>query len=121
MAVLPALPRDLDGLVQIPKVDSLVLVAKINNQIENRFVVAFSEVEEVLFFNGENGGLVKVADLKTKLNNLENKVNELITTLKGIVIPLAPSGTYPFAPVFASTTSLTPTEEADIKNDKVKH
>ncbi len=110
-----------DGLVQIPKVNSVVLIAMINFNIQTHVIVAFSEVEEAIFFNGENGGLVIIGELVTKLNNLESKVNDLISALQGVVIPLAPSGTYPFAPLFADILPLDETTVDDLENDKVKH
>jgi hypothetical protein len=73
------------------------------------------------FGNGDNAGLVKVAELTQKLNNLEQKVNELLTTLSAITITLAPTGTVPFAPFFSSVTQLTQTQKTDLENEKVKH
>lgn len=73
------------------------------------------------FNDGSYDGWVKVGDLTTKLNDLENKVNELINALRAVVIPLAPSGTYPFAPIFNPVQTLTPTQQQDIENDKITH
>jgi hypothetical protein len=67
-----------DGMVQIPKVDSTVLVGTIGNKVSVRFVLLFSEVEETLFNNGENGGLINIETLITELN----KTNELVNALK---------------------------------------
>ena len=98
-----------DGLVQIPVVESTVLVAMIGNESATRFVLAFSDVDEVVMFSGAFGGLIKVTSLVTKLNNLENKVNALITW--GLTV----------SPPFAPGTLLTATVRADIENTKVKH
>ena len=98
-----------DGLVQIPVEESTVLVAMIGNDSATRFILAFSKVQEVLMYDGLNGGLIKVVSLVTKLNNLENKVNALITW----------GGT--LSPPFSPPTQLTATVRADIENVKVKH
>lgn len=70
---------------------------------------------------GNNGGLVKVIELTQKVNNLEDLVNNLLTVLKSTTIPLAPSGTYPFAPLYAAYNPLTPTVRNDIEDTKIKH
>lgn len=77
--------------------------------------------KEVSFNGGENGGLAIVGSLVTKLNNIETKVNTILSTLKSVSITLAPTGVFPFAPIFGSITPLDSTSEKDIENKKVKH
>lgn len=67
-----------DGIVQIPKAGSVVLAAMIGDQIGNRFVIACSEVDKVVFYGGSNDGLVKIGPLVDQLNAIESKVNSLI-------------------------------------------
>lgn len=107
------------GVLIMPKVGSKVIVQPINTV--TGYVSMFSDVDSIKFLDGSHGGLVKISDLVTKLNNLEDTVNDLISTLQGIVIPLAPSGTYPFAPEFAGIAPLTPTEVGELENDKITH
>lgn len=108
-----------NGILPIPAINSFVIIAPIDDF--EYVVVLFSKLESIQFLDGSYGGLVKVNDLVGKVNNLENQVNDLLTTLQSIVIPLAPSGTYPFAPVFSGFTPLTPTQPGDIQNDKIQH
>lgn len=71
---------------------------------------------------GDNDGLVKVAALKDKINALENLVNGILNVLKATSIPLAPSGTYPFATLYTSLNAITPvTSQSDLENPDVKH
>lgn len=72
-----------DGLVQIPAVDSVVLVALIGNDRDNRFVIAFSAVTETLFNGGDNGGLINIETLKTELQKTNDVVNALVNSLTG--------------------------------------
>jgi hypothetical protein len=72
------------------------------------------------FNGGYNFGMVLVAELVTKLNNLENKVNALVTysashTHTGVQTGGGTSGTTA-TPV---TGSLTPTTKEDIMSDKI--
>jgi hypothetical protein len=115
------------GIVLVPKVDSFVMVAKVKKGAQYS-VINCSEVdkvkidcEEIVFNQGDNYGMVKVKELTEQLNAVEKKLNDLLSTLKTITIPLAPSGTYPFAPLFASTLPLTTTQQSDIENKKIKH
>lgn len=127
-----------DKLLITPAVGSQVLVADLSNgQFRDLAVLTYSEPEKidvkigetaisvkdglVEFNGGGNNGLVNISDLTQKLNNFENKVNELITVLSGISVTLAPSGTFPFAPFFSTVQTLTPTQQSDIEDTKVTH
>lgn len=107
------------GIYVSPAVDSTVILAQISDF--DFCVIMFSKIDYMQLLDGSYGGLVKVQELTEKLNNLESQVNDLLTSLQGITIPLAPSGTYPFAPVFASFTPLTPTQPAEIQNPNIEH
>lgn len=108
-----------NGVLLTPKVGSFVVVVPMTDF--EFVVVMYSAIAEIKLLDGSFGGLVKVNDLVTKVNNLETQVNNLLSALQGVTIPLAPSGTYPFAPVFASFTPLTPTVASDIENNKITH
>jgi hypothetical protein len=127
-------------LIQVPKVGSYVFCVSLGNSDEKYMAVLFNEVEKVIYQgenislviddqegtivinDGENGGLIKIEELVSKINALESKVNELLQTLQAVVIPLAPSGTYPFATDFGDITPIQPeTQVSDIENDKIKH
>ena len=67
-----------DGMVEIPAIDSSVLVVIMANEEDNAFVAKCSKVEEVLFYGGEHGGLIKVSEL---INELQ-KVNQFLDAIK---------------------------------------
>jgi hypothetical protein len=76
----------------------------------------------IVINGGEFGGLAKVQETADKINALEQVVNNLINILSTTVIPLAPSGAYPFAPLYAAVSPILPlTVKTDIENTKVKH
>ena len=116
-----------EGLFIEPKVDSTVLVAFINPI--QAAVVMCSEVENIyidtqgdtIFNGGTNDGMVKVADLVTKLNNLENKVNALVNwsgthTHAGVTPGPGTSGV-----AVGVVGTLTPTNQNELENTKVRH
>jgi hypothetical protein len=126
------------GIVVVPKDKTNVVAAMVEGVESDWVLTQTSEVESVAVFfkdgkmelknngeihlNGENfGELIKIAEAVKKWNAIEDKVNEILTTLKGVNVALAPSGTFPFAPIFSPITPLTKTVVNDVKNDKVKH
>jgi hypothetical protein len=108
-----------DGVLIMPAVGSIVTVLQSDKY--DPVIVQYSEVEKIILMGGDNKGLVKVVELKNKLNALENQLNSVLNVLKTTSIPLAPSGTYPFAPLYASINPLTPTQQTDIENPLIKH
>jgi len=126
------------GLILKPKLNSIVIIGLIENNEATAFVVAYSDIDELTFkneggitfevkkdvvkINGDtHDGLAKVKELTKKFNNLENKFNSVLQVLQSVIVPLAPSGTYPFAPLFASISPLVKTTKNEIENTKVKH
>ncbi len=116
-----------EGMFIEPKVNSTVLVAFINSI--QAAVVMCSEIENIyidtqgdtVFNGGQNDGMVKVGDLVTKLNNLENKVNDLVTwtsthTHTGVTPGPGSTGT-----AVGIVGTLTPTQQSDLENTKVQH
>ena len=75
------------GFVMIPKVDSYVIILPMDEF--EACVVLTTEIDKILvdteltqFNGGDNGGLINIEDLVSKLNNLENRVNLLGNYIK---------------------------------------
>lgn len=108
-----------DGIYYKPAVGSVVMISPQTESIY--YVSMYSSIETIWLRGNQYDGLVKVVDLITKLNNLENKLNDLITACSSQVVTLAPSGTFPLASYFASVSPLTPTVQNEIENPNVLH
>jgi hypothetical protein len=109
-----------DGILLVPAVGSDVLVGYFT--YDNAFVFMYSDLDTISLKGTELGGLVKVIELTKKLNNLENKVNAIITnfnshTHAGVTTGPGVSGTTA-TPV---TGALTPTLRTEIENPNVAH
>lgn len=109
------------GFLIVPKNNSTVIVTMLNKF--TGYVSMFSEIDEIRL-NGDNyDGLVKISDLITKLNNLENKVNIIINTFNAHTHPYVnvstPATTSPSATPVVGT--LTPTQQVELENQTVKH
>lgn len=103
-----------NGFLLIPEVDSIVVVSFLSDS--SAYVSLVSKVSEV-HLNGKNfDGLVKVNDLVQKLNNLENKVNTIISTYNAHTHVASSFGTPTTTPVALVTGTLTPTIKQDLEN-----
>lgn len=92
-----------------PSVGSVVGVLAFSDvEVSEFMVVLFSEIDTINIRGDQYGGLVKIEDLVTKLNNLENKVNTIITWGATVSPPLA-------------TAPLIATVRANIENENVTH
>jgi hypothetical protein len=125
-----------EGFYPIPRKDSYVSIAELEGGVEY-CLLQCSEIDKVLlkisnttmaidkdgvvYNGGQHKGLVKVVQLTQKINALETKVNQLISTLQSVQVALAPAGVFPFAPIFASVQPLSTTQQSDIENTKIKH
>ena len=102
-------PASGDQLLQIPEIGSTVFVV-------DGIIVGYSDLSELWLRGNQFEGLVKVSELVTKLNNLEGKVNDLLTAYN--THTHASSGAPP-VPTVPGT--LTPTTQNDLENPLVKH
>ncbi len=157
---LRAVVTDNKGMWVLPKVNSFVVIAQVEggtdfvllsaSEVDKVFIVIGSTTLEVnanqikvnndklviqgdqfTVNGGNNNGLVKVAALKTKLNNLENKLNSLLTAYNAHVHTVsvattcgAGAGTGSGSATSTPSTvagSLTLTQQADLENTKFKH
>ncbi len=133
---LRSVVTDDTGVYVLPKADSKVTIACVDNG-GHWTVVKWSEVDKLMLKigqttievvdgsvtinGGNNNGLVKVAELTQKINALEQQMNTILSTIQGVSVTLAPSGSFPFAPIFASIQPLQTTAQADIENPDVTH
>ena len=95
-----------NGAYYKPAIDSLVGIMPLFSF--EYAVVLYSKISEIVFLDGSFGGIVKVEDLTTKLNNLENKVNAIITWGATVSPPL-------------TTPPLVTTNQAEIENPLITH
>jgi hypothetical protein len=91
------------------------VLVKIGDQTLNISINGF------VFNEGNFGGIVKLDPLHNRIKAVEDFTNNLLSTLKTVVVPLAPSGTYPFSGVFGSISPITPGSKDDLEDVKVKH
>ena len=111
------------GFLLIPANDSFVICTETSNT--TAYISMVSNVTQIYLAGDTNGGLVKVTDLVTRLNNIENLVNAFIALYNAHIhvgvdsITTAPITISPT--VSQQITTLTPTIRANIENTKVKH
>ena len=118
-----------DGLLIEPVIGSSVMV--IFSQIVEPFICQYSEIQNITIIaanktqlnDGSYGGLIRVIDLVTKLNNLEDLVNDLVEKFNSHTHILALSSGTGTAAVTANpeTTVLEDTVRSDIENSMIVH
>lgn len=103
-----------DGILIVPEIDSTVIITYSKRNVP--FISMFSEVSSIWFVTNsgiklqgdEFGGLIKISDLVSKLNNLETAFN----SLNSKVNVLAPTPVIP--PIVL-------TRRDDLENTSIQH
>lgn len=118
------------GLINIPKVDSYVLICRIEGKIESSFVLGYTEIEvmkllpesDLHLFGDSHGGLVISSKVNDEINSLKTELNTLKSALASWVPVPQDGGTALKASItsFASG-QLSPSQSTDFENEKVKH
>jgi len=115
-----------DGVILQPKVGSTVTVL-LSTRVAP-LIIGYSEIDEVYivapkvqFNQGNLVGMVKVIDLTTKLNNLENLVNNFISLYNSHThVTACPAGAGTASPTpNIESQVLTPTQRTDIENKAI--
>lgn len=114
------------GIVPVPKVGSYVIVTFLDNR--KGFISTYTEctkilidTDSIIINGGTLDGMVKVNDLVTKLNNLENTLNTFMNTTFNTHTHISAAPGSPTAvPVPVNSGSLTLTVKADLENSKIK-
>jgi hypothetical protein len=124
------------GITIIPAVDSVVYVTFVNknvafvslNSVIDKVLIKINDIsllivdDEIVLNDGNNDGLVKVNDLVSKLNALENDINTLKNVFAAFVpVPADGGAALKVAAATWSSQLLTTTVKNDIENNKVKH
>lgn len=109
------------GMYIKPSVGSLVMIAPQNDC--TYYVSMYSSIDDVWIRGNANGGVPITSSVVTKLNNLENGYNDLVSKFNSHVhILTLTAGTGTAAPTATpETTTLTPTMASDIQSTTVKH
>jgi hypothetical protein len=108
------------GIYFKPKVGSQVMISP-QDEV-TYFVSMVSEVDEVWLRGNTNGGIVKVTDLVTKLNNIENDLNTLKTAFTGwVVVPSDGGAALKVITATWAGQTITQTTVNDLESDTVKH
>ena len=108
------------GVVQVPKVGSMVLVGMIGNA--NGFLLMSEENDKIIINGGENKGLVKIEELKENLEKMTKRIDGIIEAIKGGVCVPKDGGSSLQQTITARLNSLTDKEQFDaIEDEKVLH
>jgi hypothetical protein len=108
------------GFVLVPKNNSVVVVSQISNEVA--YISMVSDVDQIYLAGDDNGGLVKVSDLVSKMNTIENDINTLKTIFSTWVpVPSDGGAALKLAAATWYASQLTPTQVNDLENKTVQH
>jgi len=110
------------GMLLEPEINSVVYVGIVNNDPQWAFVALFTKLKSIKLRGDQFGGLVKVADNVTRLNNIEKDLNSLKTAFKNWS-PVSQDGGAALKTIAANWfgTNLELTKKSHIENTEVKH
>lgn len=109
-----------DGFIIYPKVGSTVVVTFMGDS--SAYISMFSEVDEIHLAGVNYGGLAKTANLVTRLNNCENKLNSIISAFNAwLVAPNDGGAALKVASAAFTASSVPVTVQADISSTTVYH
>jgi hypothetical protein len=135
----PVLDEQTTGLQVVPAVNSLVLWCWLDTQQQDAAVLAVATPESATFETaaftlalsnagvlslngGSKGGVPVAADIATRLNNIETKLNQLITVFNTWApIPSDGGAALKTALTAWVASTLTLTNAAQLENPDVKH
>jgi hypothetical protein len=113
-------PSEKSDILIVPKIGANVIVGL--TSIGDGFIASIDEVEEIIFYGGDNGGLIKHNEFKTQIDKLNAQVQGILKVIKSAPIPEPGSGA-PSAFQVALQTAVIPLLDADfsnIENTKIK-
>lgn len=123
-----------DTSVTLNKTDAIVSVGNTKMTVDNSSAtvqvgtIKISLDKDGVYLNGDGlGGLIKIAELVTRLNSVESALSDLITKYNGhIHVTTATPGTSPIPGVISPTTAtsasvVTQTSQSQLENTNVKH
>jgi hypothetical protein len=108
-----------DGLFIFPSIDSIVGVCMIN-EIEG-YVSLYSQIDSIQYGDGSFEGMVKVPELTSKLNALEDKVNDMISVFNSHIHTATGSTAPTTPPTTNQSPTISVTSQSEIENDKITH
>jgi hypothetical protein len=109
------------GIFIKPSVNSAVLVAFTDKT--TAYLAMYSQIDEIIFQNGANGGLIKIVEQTAKINELNSKYNDLVQRLLTWV-PVPGDGGAALKTILTTPTPIqqNPTfNKDDFENVKFKH
>lgn len=123
VSLAPVIEENTAEVIRIPEIDSHALVAIIQNDIRNSYLVSCQKCEKIIIRGGELGGLVKVNNLRDELNKTTELLQALISIISGSPIP-EPGNSAPSALQTALSSAIAGKSLGkwdDIENERVVH
>ena len=100
-----------------PKAKSMVLCAMIENNPTDAYVLSCTDIEEIVFNDGENGGMLKVDSVASELQSIKDDLNSIKTAFSNWVVVASDGG----AALKLATASWCSQQLADVDTDALQN
>lgn len=108
-----------DGIVEVPVVGSSVIVGLIGNDENTAYIIKCSQVDKVIFYGGNNGGIPLAKVLKQEFDKTNEIVKAMMQALQAWT-PVAQDGGAALKTVMsAALAGKTAGDYSNIENDKI--
>jgi hypothetical protein len=117
-----------DGCLYIPKTEGNTVVIAYSDYVEP-YIALHGDIDSIVWLGGEYEGVPIVIDpnnpnngLLTKINNIENLLNDLISQYNKHLHVASGSNTSTPLPIYLEASTITPiTAQADISHPNITH
>lgn len=106
-----------DGILRLPTVGSTATV--LMSTFTDPVIVSYSGLDQIILMGGDLGGMVRVMDLVTRLNNLENAYNDLVSKFNTHTHNVTATGAPTGPSLLPEPTTLSLTVREDIENENI--
>jgi len=123
VSLTPVIDQEASEVITIPAIDSPALVAIIQNDLRNTYLVSCQKADKVYLRGTSLGGLVKVKELREQLNKTTELLQALLNIINGAQV-VEPGNGSPSALQIALKASIIGKNLGqwdNIENEKVCH
>ncbi len=129
--LLPVAEGVNSGILITPKNGSIVTIADFGSDLRNLQVIAYSDVESIKIMGGANGGIVLSEKVKSELDTVIQRVNNIVNALTNMATAATATGQTPVVGAALGTlitsnsaniiTPLAKPQKTVFENSKITH
>lgn len=113
---------NVESVIMYPKIGSSVYIGLIDGNDSDTFVAQMTEVDEIVFHNGNNGGMTITPELVKQLKIMSNRIDILYKAIEGgVIVPLDGGASLKSSMLAITQVGGQKENFSKIENEKIKH